>query len=155
MPAPDFDLLELRAGPRALAHLRERGIAPADVRAIPAAAGGPKGLALIPLDRRIAREWLPEMPRVELAGASIGAWRMAALDRLKRAYVRDQNYRRNPSPAEVGATIRAVARQVLVEGRLDVREGVSLDVLVSRARGPLAGLGAGLLLLSRKYLRTR
>ena len=148
MPASDVDFLELRAGPRALAHLRERGIAPADVRAIPAAAGGPKGLALLPLDRRIAREWLPEMTRVELAGASIGAWRMAALaqpdavaalDRLKRAYVRDQNYRRNPSPVEVSATIRAVARQVLAEGRLDVREGVSLDVLTSRARGPLAG----------------
>ncbi len=48
MPASDVDRLELRAGPRALAHLRERGIAPADVRAIPAAAGGPKGLALVP-----------------------------------------------------------------------------------------------------------
>jgi len=142
------DWLELRAGPRAVAHLRERGIAPADVRAIPAAAGGPKGLALIPLDRRLAHEWLPAMPRVELAGASIGAWRMAALaqrdpiaalDRLQRAYVHDQNYRRKPSAADVSATIRAVARQVLDRGALDLRDGVSLDVLTARARGPLAG----------------
>jgi len=148
MRVPDSKLLEIRAGPRALAHVRERGIAPADVRAIPAAAGGPKGLALIPFDQRLAREWMPAMPRVELAGASIGAWRMAALaqpdavaalERLKRAYVRDQNYRRKPPASEVSATIRAVARQVLADGALAVREGVSLDVLVSRARGPLAG----------------
>lgn len=147
MPDPK-QWLDLRAGPRALAHLRERGLAPADVRAIPAAAGGPKGLALIPFDERIARDWLPAMPRVELAGASIGAWRMAALSqrdplpalaRLKRAYVREQNYRRDPSAAEVGATIRAVARQVLDGGVLRPRDGVSLDVLVARSRGPLAG----------------
>ena len=40
------------AGPRALVHLRERGLKPADVRVIPAAAGGPKGLILNPLDRQ-------------------------------------------------------------------------------------------------------
>ena len=34
-----------------LAHLREHGLRPQDVRAIPAAAGGPKGLVLNPLDR--------------------------------------------------------------------------------------------------------
>ena len=71
--------LDVRAGPRAFAHLRERGLAPPDVSAMPAAAGGPKGLALLPFDRRFALEWLPAMTRVELVGASIGAWRMAAL----------------------------------------------------------------------------
>ena len=35
--------LAVHAGPRALAWLRERGLQPADVRAIPAAAGGAKG----------------------------------------------------------------------------------------------------------------
>lgn len=140
--------LDLRAGPRALVHLRERGLAPEDVRAIPAAAGGPKGLALIPFDERIARDWLPAMPRVDLAGASIGAWRMAALSqrdplsalaRLRHAYVREQNYRRDPPAAEVSSTIRAVARQVLDGGVLHPRAGLSLDVLTARARGPLAG----------------
>ena len=148
MHAASADLLEIRAGPRALHHLRERGLAPSDVRAIPAAAGGPKGLALIPLDMRLARDWLPAMARVELAGASIGAWRMAALaqpeaeaalERLRHAYVCDQNYRREPPASEVSATIRALARQVLAGGALPMRAGVSLDVLTSRARGPLAG----------------
>ena len=41
----------LRAGPRALRHVLDRGLAPGDIACIPAAAGGPKGLALLPFDR--------------------------------------------------------------------------------------------------------
>ena len=70
--------LAIHAGPRALAHIRERGLAPADVRAIPAAAGGPKGLVLSPLDQFIFGDWLARSGHtVHLLGASIGAWRMA------------------------------------------------------------------------------
>jgi hypothetical protein len=74
--------LAVHAGPRALEVLRERGLRAQDVRAIPAAAGGPKGLALVPLDQFLFGEWLA--PRtgepnhsIHLLGASIGAWRMA------------------------------------------------------------------------------
>ena len=70
--------LQVLAGPRAQAHLRERGLAPADVRAVPAAAGGPKGLTLIPLDRFLFGHWLQGSTQtLHLLGASIGAWRMA------------------------------------------------------------------------------
>jgi hypothetical protein len=70
--------LLVHAGPRALSLLRQRPIAPADVGAIPAAAGGPKGLVLSGLDRFIFGRWLPESSQtVHLLGASIGAWRMA------------------------------------------------------------------------------
>ena len=140
--------LDVRAGPRALAHLRERGLAPRDVSAMPAAAGGPKGLALLPFDRRFALEWLPAMTRVELVGASIGAWRMAALAqvdgvgalaRLQQAYVHGQNYAPRPSAATVGDTIREIARAVLGSAPPSWRAGVSLDVLVARSRGPLTG----------------
>ncbi|HPT57387.1 MAG TPA: phospholipase, partial [Casimicrobium sp.] len=50
--------LQIFAGPRALARVRERGLTPSDVRVIPAAAGGPKGLTLLPLDRFLFGEWL-------------------------------------------------------------------------------------------------
>ena len=71
--------LEIHAGPRALQHLRAQGLSPHDVRAIPAAAGGPKGLVLNPLDRYIFGRWLAgDGPSVHLLGASIGAWRMAS-----------------------------------------------------------------------------
>jgi len=70
--------LAIHAGPRALKQLRERGLQPRDVRVIPAAAGGPKGLVLNPLDRFLFGEWLPTSDQVvHLLGASIGAWRMA------------------------------------------------------------------------------
>lgn len=71
--------LQLFAGKRALAYLQSTGLTPAAVRAIPAAAGGPKGLTLLPLDRFLFCEWLPQSAQpVDLIGASIGAWRMAA-----------------------------------------------------------------------------
>ncbi len=89
--------LQIFAGPRALTRVRERGLAASDVRVIPAAAGGPKGLTLLPLDRFLFGEWLPRSAQpVDLIGASIGAWRMAAaaltdpadaLESLQHAYI--------------------------------------------------------------------
>ena len=71
--------LQVFAGPRAREHLRRRGLQAADVRVIPAAAGGPKGLVLLPLDRYLFGMWLAASNHtVHLLGASIGAWRMAA-----------------------------------------------------------------------------
>ena len=93
--------LQVYAGPRALAHLRSRGLQPTDVRVVPAAAGGPKGLVLNPLDRFLFGHWLARglaggTHTVHLLGASIGAWRMAsamlpdpdaALARLAHDYI--------------------------------------------------------------------
>jgi hypothetical protein len=70
--------LQIHAGATALGQLRERGLHAQDVRVIPAAAGGPKGLILNGLDRYLFGHWLPGGPQaVHLLGASIGAWRMA------------------------------------------------------------------------------
>ena len=59
----------LHAGPRASAHLRKHGLRPEHVACVPAAAGGPKGLALVPLDKWLFGDWLANAPRVELIGA--------------------------------------------------------------------------------------
>ena len=85
------------AGPSALRALARDGLQPAQVRTIPAAAGGPKGLVLGPLDRLLFGEWLAQSTQpVDLVGASIGAWRMAtaclddpvaAFRRLERDYI--------------------------------------------------------------------
>ncbi|MDE2401655.1 MAG: phospholipase [Burkholderiales bacterium] len=107
--------LHIHAGPAALRHLQQQGLRPRDVRLIPAAAGGPKGLILSHLDRHVFGQWLPQSNRtVHLVGASIGAWRMAtatmpnpaqAFARLAHDYIH-QYYepeagRKMPSPERV------------------------------------------------------
>lgn len=110
--------LHIHAGPRALAHLREHGLRPADVHLVPAAAGGPKGLILNHLDRDLFGRWLPLAPathQLHLVGASIGAWRMATammpdpigqFERLARDYIA-QNY--PVEPGQSRPTAQAVS----------------------------------------------
>jgi len=139
-------IMDLRGGPGAIAHIRAHGLRRGDIACIPAAAGGPKGLALIPLDKLLYREWLREGGPIELVGASIGAWRMAALaqrdplaalDRLRQGYVHDQRYTSKPSPAEVSDACRRIAGGVLGGRGLELRESVSLSIITARARGSL------------------
>ena len=107
--------LRIYAGPLARRHIEQHGLRPADVGVVPAAAGGPKGLILGPLDRFLFGDWLARTDHpVHLVGASIGAWRMAtaclhepvqALERLERDYIA-QDYavppgRRTPTAAHV------------------------------------------------------
>ncbi len=78
--------IELRAGPRAIAHIREYGLRPQDIDIVPGAAGGPKGLGLAKLDEWLFADWLPQgfvqrKNPTQLIGASIGAWRFAAVCR--------------------------------------------------------------------------
>ncbi|MDP3827349.1 MAG: patatin-like phospholipase family protein, partial [Polaromonas sp.] len=90
--------LRLYAGPLARRHIEQHGLRPQDVRVVPGAAGGPKGLVLGPLDRFIFGDWLAGSSQpVHLVGASIGAWRMAtacldepvaAFQRLEDDYIR-------------------------------------------------------------------
>jgi hypothetical protein len=89
--------LHVYAGPKALAHIKANGLRPEHIDVIPAAAGGPKGLILGPLDRFLFGEWLPQSTQsIDLVGASIGAWRMATacldnpvqgFDRLSHDYI--------------------------------------------------------------------
>ena len=71
--------LSIHSGATALATLKRDGLQASAVEIIPAAAGGPKGLALHGLDCAIFGQWLAQAPRPrQLIGASVGAWRMAA-----------------------------------------------------------------------------
>jgi hypothetical protein len=107
--------LRIYAGPAARRHIENHGLQAADVGVVPAAAGGPKGLILGPLDRFLFGHWLPTTTHpIHLVGASIGAWRMAtaclrnpieAFARLERDYIA-QDYelppgRKTPTAAHV------------------------------------------------------
>src|SRR5215207_2129535 len=104
--------LTLRAGPQALAILRERGLRAEDVDVLPGASGGAKWLAIAGLDRWLFGEFLaaPRARPLHCIGSSIGSWRMAclaqrdplaALARGHRAYVHEQRYAARPTAAEV------------------------------------------------------
>lgn len=98
---PEYTSLALQAGPEAMRIIRERGLRPQDIRVIAGAAGGPKWLVLSSLDRLIFGSWFEDRTApLFLVGASIGAWRFAALsqrqpvarlDRFETAYI-DQRY---------------------------------------------------------------
>ena len=151
--------LLVHAGPRAAALLRERGLRAQDVRAIPAAAGGAKGIVLNPLDRFIFGHWLRDAPQsVHLLGASIGAWRMAAaclrteggadaaLAQLAEDYI-TQRYDHAPGRMPTASTVsRAFGQKI--EERLGVRAAEVLShphwrlhVFTSRGRHVLARQG--------------
>ena len=149
--------LQIFAGPRALLHLREHGLKPADVRVIPAAAGGPKGLILNPLDRYLFGHWLAGSTHtVHLLGASIGAWRMAcamlpdadaALAALAQAYIHQQfdtPHGQWPRAAEVSRVFSQLLHGQFGghETTLLAHPRLRLHVFTSRGRGPLLHGGA-------------
>jgi len=110
--------LNIYAGPQALAHIRANGLAPSHIRVIPAAAGGPKGLILGPMDRFLFGEWLPQSQQpIDLVGASIGAWRMATacldqpvsgFERLEHDYIH-QHYEVPPGQKRPSAHLVSAA----------------------------------------------
>lgn len=145
--------LRIHAGPLARKHIERHGLRPQDIRVIPAAAGGPKGLILGPLDRFIFGDWLARSTHeVHLVGASIGAWRMAtaclkdtvaAFERLEHDYIH-QHYALQPGQkrptaafvsARFGQTLQAFyggrVAEVLAHARY------RLHIVTSHGRGLL------------------
>jgi hypothetical protein len=119
--------IDIFAGPRAAAHIRAHGVQAADISAVTAAAGGPKGLALLPLDRWVFGHWLASakpthVARRQVIGASIGAWRMAAgsrrhpiafLNRFEQAYLERQRYPDKPRSEVVAQICRQVVQDLI------------------------------------------
>ncbi|MDE2607618.1 MAG: phospholipase [Burkholderiales bacterium] len=123
--------LRIYAGPVARQHIADHGLQPGDVGVVPAAAGGPKGLILGPLDRFLFGDWLARTDHtVHLVGASIGAWRMAtaclrapvaAFEQLERDYIAQQHEvppgRRMPTAAHLSRSF-AEGLQAFYGGRV-------------------------------------
>jgi hypothetical protein len=144
--------LRIHAGPVARRHLREHGLRAQDVAVVAGAAAGPKGLALIPLDRFVFGDWFrARTAPVHLVGASIGAWRFAhaclddpaaALERLAHDYVHESYAQPGggwPSSTHV-STVMARRLEQHFDGR--EREVLSnpryrLHVVTSRGRNVL------------------
>ena len=104
--------LTLRAGPAALALIRDRGLRAEDIDIVPGASGGAKWLVLAGIDRFLFGELLqqPRTRPMHLIGSSIGSWRMAcaaqrdpvaALARGHHSYIFDQRYPPRPTLRQV------------------------------------------------------
>lgn len=148
-------LLRYRAGPRALALLRRRGLGPGTVKAVVGPASGPRWLVLAGLDRALLDSGLLDGDgRVLLAGASAGAWRLLtfahrdphdAHRRLTDGYV-DQVFSRRDPPVISAAYRRMLSELLRAEEVLD-HPRYDLAVHTARLRLPrrLPGLTGGLL----------
>src|SRR6185369_3398743 len=122
--------LTLRAGPKALAIVRERGLRAEDVDILPGASGGAKWLSIAGLDRYLFGEFFkhPRTRPMHLIGSSIGSWRMAclaqrdpvaALERGHHGYIYDQRYSPHPEPPEVTVVLGRLLDDLLGPGGVD------------------------------------
>ena len=166
--------LTLQAGPAAMRIIQERGLRPQDIRVVAGAAGGPKWLVLSGLDRMIFGSWFQDRTApLFLVGASIGAWRFAALcrrqplealDRFEAAYIH-QRYESKPTAGEVSRESQRIMDDFLDDDgireildhpflRLNLFSVRCNGLLASDAKLPLAaGLaGAALANLCRRRL---
>ncbi|MHA6493015.1 patatin-like phospholipase family protein [Pseudomonas borbori] len=152
--------LTIKAGPRALKHIREHGLRPADVGILPGAAGGPKALGIQGLDLALFGEWLPRAPRERsLIGASIGSWRFASaclpdaaagIRRLGELYTA-QRFAKGVSMAQVTVSCRLMLEQLLEDQDSQVLANTHyrLNIVVVKSHGLLqhdhrGALGIGL-----------
>jgi len=165
----------IKAGPNALALIRDAGLRPERVRVLAGAAGGPKWLVLYHLDRLLFTHFFKERcGPLYLIGSSIGAWRFAALsqpdslealDRFRKAYIH-QTYATRPTAAEVTAESRKVMESYLPDAKIPEilshpwcrlnMVAVRCRHLVSRENMPGMGMGlAGAVvanLIARRHL---
>lgn len=155
MPSP----LILRAGPAALALVRERGLRADDVDILPGASGGAKWLAIAGLDRYLFGEFLasPRERPLHCIGSSIGSWRMAcfaqrdpvaALARGHRAYIHEQNYSPKPTTREITDVLARALDLLLGETGVDeilAHPWARLHVITAEARGFAASDRRGVL----------
>ncbi|MGZ8458479.1 MAG: patatin-like phospholipase family protein, partial [Gemmatirosa sp.] len=166
--------LTLRAGPAALALVRERGLRAEDIDVVPGASGGAKWLALAGLDRYLFGEFLqqPRTRPLHLIGSSIGSWRMAclaqrdpvaALARGHHAYIYEQRYSSRPSTREVTEVLTRALDLLLGETGVDeilAHPWARLHVITAEGRGLAASerrllLMAGLALVAAGNLLAR
>lgn len=143
--------LDIQAGPKALAHIKQHGLTAADIAVVAGAAGGPKGLILNHIDQWVFGQWLPQAPRKRACiGASIGAWRMAAAMQpdAAQAFVRlaklysDQRYPHKPSPEYVSEVSADFVRQLIAGNAAAIANHSQhqLHVLVARGKRGLSKL---------------
>ncbi|MGI9274836.1 MAG: patatin-like phospholipase family protein [Endozoicomonas sp.] len=169
------EVLEIRAGRKALERIRECGLNPDSVDVMVGASGGPKWFVLTGLDKALMGEFFKDRQRpLHLLGTSAGSWRfccyaqndaLAAHERFEQGYLMT-SYSARPDAAEISREARQLVKDIL--GTNGAREIIENPVMRfnliavrshglgrSERKGPLmAGmsLAAASNMISRKSL---
>jgi hypothetical protein len=132
------ETFNIRAGAKALEHIRRQGLQAQDIDVMVGAAGGPKWIILHGLDQYLMKEWFTDSNQeLHLIGSSAGAWRLLcytldqptdAIDRLLKHYT-EQEYHKQPSQSEVTEKLENIIAKVL--------EGESLNLLSNQTKRKL------------------
>jgi hypothetical protein len=142
--------LRVIAGAKARAHIAQHGLQASDIRAIPAAAGGPKGLLLKHLDQYLFGDWLTHSDQaIHLVGASVGAWRMAcaassqpvkAFEELTRLYMDEQHYETKATRQDIDAVCQRIVNTLIdpIQSSVFEQQRYSLHLLTVRGVGSLS-----------------
>jgi hypothetical protein len=142
--------LRVIVGKKARAHIAQNGLKASDVRAIPAAAGGPKGLLLSALDQYLFGDWLTASQQsIHLVGASVGAWRMAcaasaqpaaAFKELARLYMDEQHYEAKATRQDIDAVCARIVSSLIdpIQASIFEQQRYCLHLLTVRGVGALS-----------------
>jgi len=123
-----MSFLEIRAGARALRHIRENGLSAESVTAVFGASGSAKWLAIYGLDTAIFGTFLKDARNpIALFGTSIGAFKLAAaaqgdpvaaLHRLAVMYT-EQSYEDDITPDAISAETEKIVGAILTDQAVD------------------------------------
>lgn len=104
------DILEIKAGSRALERVRQEGLPQSSVDVMLGASGGPKWFVLSGLDKALISEYYRDRDRpLHLLGTSAGSWRfscyaqqdaLSAHERFEQGYLLTR-YSDDPTPEEI------------------------------------------------------
>ncbi|HRX17310.1 MAG TPA: patatin-like phospholipase family protein [Spirochaetota bacterium] len=137
----------IRAGKRALEHIKKNGLNDDDIDTFAGASGGPKGLMLAGLDQKIFTEWFTKREKaLNMIGSSIGSFRLAAIaqknpaEKIRIFYDRyiNQQYSDTPDAAEVSNEARAILNYYIDKDSIEhilSHPFMRLHIIAARSRG--------------------
>jgi hypothetical protein len=118
--------LQILAGKKALAEIKQHGLRPERIKLMIGASGGPKWLMLSRLDQYLSEHFFPQTTQpISLLGSSIGSWRMAcyaqqdplaSFKEFEQLYI-NQRYSDTLIPTEITAYIDNVLSQLFSPNR--------------------------------------
>jgi hypothetical protein len=143
--------IQILAGKKALAEIREAGLNPERIKLMVGASGGPKWLMLSRLDQYLSESFLDKAPQsISLIGSSIGSWRMACyaqkdptstFKEFESIYL-NQRYSEKIKPEEITAFVNLILNRLFNEARAqDIVNNPNrvLHIVAVRSRAGLNG----------------